>query len=510
MKPFKVLIYLMVLVALGTYVYLVEIRHKAKVDEAEKQAKKMVHLDKDKITRFELIDGEKTKVKVEKLADKWLLSVPVKTVADKAAVGSFLSSFTGAESERVIQEKDVKWNEYGLDKPEFTVVCSTKDKSAKLSFGAANPAKTSYYLRVDDEPKLYLVADTLKNSLNKTAFNLREKSVFGIAETDVDKIAIAGNGQDLEVVRKSADKWVTEKPEHFAVKLAPVMSDLRLLTNLKAKQIIDEPTQEGDPYGLDKPEETIVLSGPKLVQTLELGKALDKKAGVPLEPDRYARLKGDKTVYVIDGRSLKALKTDPSEMRDRSLLSFNPADIDRVEISLDGKEWVAAHDKDKRWIIEKPEKKTNVDAWAVTGALWGLKDLEWKSLTKPIPEKLEALHLDKPRLTVSLFKKGEKEPMTLKAGWEEPPAETTQSPKNEKPQEAKPTTSTEKGKTEELAKEKPASEAKSQPPAPKAPPVPALINALAQPTNEPGAVFVVDGNFLTRLRGDLERWTEHK
>ncbi len=175
MKPVKVLIYLLVLAALGAYVYLVEIKHKATVEQAEKQAKKIVHLERDKIVKVELIQGDQTKVKIEKPAGTWVLSVPVKTKADKAAVDSLLYSLVEAEPEKVIGEKDVKWDEYGLDKPEFTVSFSTADKSLKLCFGAANPAKTSYYLRVDDEPKLFLVADTLKNSLNKSAFDLRDK-----------------------------------------------------------------------------------------------------------------------------------------------------------------------------------------------------------------------------------------------------------------------------------------------------------------------------------------------
>ncbi len=44
------------------------------------------------------------------------------------------------------------------------------------------------------------------------------------------------------------------KPERIRAK-APVMAlNLRTLTNLAAKKIIDEPVKEGDPYGLDKPE----------------------------------------------------------------------------------------------------------------------------------------------------------------------------------------------------------------------------------------------------------------
>ena len=94
---------------------------------------------------------------------------------------------------------------------------------------------------------------------------------------------------------------------------------------------------------------------------------------------------------------MKSLKTNPDELRDRSLLTFNPADIEKLEISLDGKTWLAAKDKDNKWSLEQPEKKEKLDAWPVTGILWDLKDLEWKSMTKPAPADLASVHLDKPR-----------------------------------------------------------------------------------------------------------------
>jgi hypothetical protein len=507
MKPVKVLIYLVVLVILGSYVYLVEIKHKDKVQQAEQQAKKMVHLDKDKILKVELIAGDRTKVKIEKPSGTWVLSVPVKTKADNAAVDSLLHALVESEPEKVVREKDVTWDEYGLDKPEFTVAFSTADKSFKLSFGGSNPAKTSYYLRVDDEPKLFLVADTLKNSLNKSAFDLREKSVFGLAETDVNRIVVSGKGNEIELARKDPSKWVASKPESFPVKQALLMTNLRTLTNLKAKEIIDEPSKEGDPYGLDKPEESIVLSGPKLEQTLIVGKAVEKKEVASKEPDRYARLKGDETVYVIDGRNLKGLKTDPSELRDRSLLSFNPAEIERFEIEIDGKQWAAAQNKEKTWTIEKPEKKTNADAWTVTGVLWDLKDLEWKSLTKPIPENLGPLDLDKPGLVVSIFKKDDKQPITLKVGWKAVPSESKEPAKDKKPPEGKQPAAEGRPQGAEHAQEQPTPPGKSAESSQGIPDAPATLNALAEPAEEQGAVFVLDGSFLTRLRGDLQRWT---
>ena len=424
-------------------------------------------------------------------------------------MGSFLLAILDAKPEKVVLEKDAKWEDYELDKPEFTVTLATKDQTADIRFGSANPAKTSYYVRVDEQPKLLLVPDTLKTSLNKSAFDLRDKTVVGMSPDQVDRVAISKNGKEIELQREAADRWTMVKPDRIRVKAPLIAGNLRTLTNLAARKIIDNPVKEGDPYGLDSPQETIFMGGKEREQTLLIGapEAPEKKEGGPgAEQDRYARIKGQDIVYVLDGRALKSLKTDLEELRDRSLLTFNPAEIDKLEITLDGKTWLAARDKDNKWGLEQPEKREKMDAWAVTSILWDLKDLEWKSVTKPAPTDLASVHLDTPQLTVSLFKKGEKEPLRLKAGWNiptekagqgEPAKKEIQAPRPEQPPSAEKTV------------ESPPKVTAAAVPAAKAA-TPEKVNVLVRPHEEQGAMFIIDGSAVSRLRTDLERLTEKK
>ncbi len=495
MKLNKILIYLSILVALVAYVYFVEIRHKRNKQASEEKAARIVQMEKDKIVRIELASHDKGKIELKKPAKTWVLTSPIKTKADEAAVASLLQSIADAKSEKVVLKKGAKWAEYGLDKPEFSVSLATKDKTADVHFGSANPAKTSYYVRVDDQPRLLLVPDTLKISLNKSAFDLRDKTVVSISPDQVDRIAVSTKGKEIELQREAKDKWAMVKPERIRVKATLVAGDLRTLTNLTAKSIIDNPTKEGDPYGLDNPEETILMAGKKREQTLLVG-APEKKQDIKgTVPNRYARIKGRDDVYVIDGQSLKSLKTGIEELRDRSLLTFNPGDIEKLEVTLGGRTWLAFKGKDNKWLLEKPVKKEKMDAWPVTRILWDLKDLQWKTETKPAPADLASVHLDKPQLTVSLFKKGTKEPLILKAGWEVPAVKEEQGKKSQPSGEKKAETSAKAKGVKEL---------------PASAKVPEKVNVLTQPSLEQGAIFSIDSGFVTGLRTDLKRLTEKK
>ncbi len=498
MKLSKVSLYLLILAALAAYVYFVEIRHKGQERSREEKAEKLIDLDKEKIVHVGLITAEKGNIELEKPGEHWVMTAPVRGKADAQAIEGLLNSITQGKREKLIQDKDVDWKEFGLDRPEFTVDLATKDKKTRIFFGAKNPAKTSYYVRVDDDPRLLLVADTLKNSVNKTAFDLRDKTVVAIAPEDVDRLVIVHEGKETELKRQTSDAWEMVKPEVMKAKSSLVEGSIKTITGLKATQIIDNPVKDGDEYGLAKPETSIVLAGPKLEQTLLVGKAVssEKDKNSQVTPDRYARVAGRDTVYAIDGRTVKNLKIEPDALRDRSLFALVPTDIEKFELELEGTTWAAARGKDNKWDLEKPEKKDKIETWPVTGLLWTIKDIAWKSIIRPAPENLASVHLDKPRLVAAFWKKGEKDPTVFKAGWEKTAAPAADTKAADKPSEEKKATSEEK-------------EAKlPKPPADESDQAPQLVNATVQPHWEKDAIFVLDGAFIKRLRDGLKRLAE--
>jgi hypothetical protein len=501
MKLSKVLIYAAVLLCLAGWLYFYEIKHKEKTKAEKETAEKVLSLNKGDIVGFELRMKDGATIELVKPAGQWVMSAPIRNKADDHAVDSLLHSVTAGKREKLLKEKDVNWAEYGLDSPELTLVLKTKDKSDKVAFGEKNPSKSSYYVRVNDNPELLLVADTLRNSVNKSVFDLRDKTVLGMAPDDVDRFVVDLEGKKTVLQREGGDEWTLSEPEKMKAKKSVINASLRTLTTLAAKKIIDEPEKEGDPYGLDKPEVIVELEGKKLQQTLLVGSSTEKevkeekKPGAPaLTPDRYARIKGRDAVYVIEGVTLKNLKKDPEEYKDKALLSFEPARIEKVSVSLEGRTYTASLDTDKTWNLESPSKG-KAESWAVTGIIWTIRDLEWKALKKDASASLAEFGLDSPKLLVSLTKKGQAEPLTLKAAWTEP--------KKTKPED--------KEKQAAPKPEDPAGGAEAATESDvKESPTPSMVFAVAQPSDNKDAVFVLDGAFLKRLRDELGRMTEEK
>jgi len=502
MKSGKVLVYLAILVALGLYVYLVEIRHKGQQKAREEKAAQLLDLKKEDITSVTLKSKDRGLVEATKIGDDWVLIAPLKTKADKHSIDTLIHSIVTGKREKLLKEKVSDWAEYGLADPKFAIEIGAKDQKSSVSFGELNPAKTAHYVRIGDKPELHLVADTLKNSVDKTSFDLRDKTVVALTVTDVDQIAYKREGREIQLKREGPDKWTLVKPEKMRVKSSLVNSDLRSLTNLAAQEIIDQPQKEGDPYGLDNPETSILLSGEKRQLELLVGKPVEKKdKSQTLTPDRYARVKGNDTVYVITGLPIKNLHMDPEKLRDRSLLTFDPANVERLEVSIEDKKWLASRGKDNKWELEEPQKKKSMETWVVNRVLWDLKDLEWKSKKEKAGKGLAAYQLESPALAAKVWLKGEKEPLTLNVGWEKKAATgPSQEPSTDKDSEP--------GK---IKAEKPIlSDGDSPPGSQKASRLPAEAHVVAQPYHEEGYVYVVDGNPVERLINDLEELTDKK
>ncbi len=497
MKLSKVLLLFVVLSALLAWLYFVEIKQRQETKSAEEKASHLVQLDKVGIRAIDL-DSDSQTIELRKPADTWVIAAPVKTKADQPTVESIIRSLEDASPEKTVIEKNADWTQYGLEKPSFTVSASSSDKTVKLHFGEHNPSRSSYYLKINSDDKLFLVADTLKNSLDKKLIDVRDKTIWGMSPSDIDHIVIYKDGVESELKSESDQKWVMTKPQKMKVKKDAISRQLTALVNIEAKDVIDEPGEAYKSYGLEKPSAWIRLKGDKLSQTLLIGnqtKDSDKNAK---ETDLYVQVEGNPTVFVIDGRKLSdLLRSDITQLQDKSVVDFSPSDVEKVSIEIDGKTWMAVRGTDKKWDSEQPEKLSKLDGWSISSILWDIKDVEWKSVKNVNADELSEFHLDKPQLIVSVSDTGGTRTVTLKAGWDadSDSAGRGNTTGQTKVDGDKSTEGKESNKNQVSMK-------------PLAPPT---VNVLVESGGiEQGNIFVVDGNFVDRLRRSLDRLIEKK
>ena len=204
----KILALLVLVAALGTYLYVYEL------PQAQKEGKKdkLVPLDKDAVTGISLVFPDR-QIDLRKDDQGWQLVKPLTAPADDAAVKGLVNTIADAEVQKTIDEVPQDLASFGLDKPEPTVTLTLKDGSQTppLAVGKNTTIGGKTYARKDDEPKIYLTGSTLHFGLAKQVKDLRDKQLLAFQDDDVSRVEIAPeDGPTTLLVRKDKDAWAIE------------------------------------------------------------------------------------------------------------------------------------------------------------------------------------------------------------------------------------------------------------------------------------------------------------
>jgi hypothetical protein len=491
MKGYKLLIYLGVLVALLAYIYFVEIKHKQAESERKEKAARIVQLDKDQIDEIKISSPDGHSIDIKKSApDTWNIVSPIDSAADLRAVRNLLTAATLAQPEKVILERDVNWKDYGLDKPDLELSLTAPKKTVTIAFGASNPSRSSYYLKVNGDPRLLLVPDTLRISLAKKVFDLRDKSVCKLTPDDIQKVKIIRDGREVEL-EKINGKWRIVKPINAPAKPAKIGALLREISDLHAKEIVDSPLVENDPYKFEKSKNKIVLETKVGTTTFTFGGAKDKKAENGSSRNfRYLSVSGQAPVYVVDDNFFTGAKLDPESLTDRSVVLIEPLIVEKILIDFLGKEWEFAKTSDNKWKMEQPEHRDKLDDWRISEIIWSLKDLTYKSMITPVPDDLAPYRLNMPQLVMSIYQKASEKPIKITMGW----------PPLQKPASAEDTNNS---KLHGVAG---ANETEQQSRSVDMASTPETVYATVEPKiDNQSAIYVLDGGFVGKLRVDLDQ-----
>jgi len=489
MRLSRLLVYLGVLSIVLIYIFFVEFKYKQAESERKEKTSRLLQLDKDSLTEIKIVGSKDQPIQIRKGdSNSWRVVSPIDTNADTRAVEGLITSSASAQPEKIVLEKDADWNLYGLEKPSSVVSFSANGKTAEMSFGALNPSKSSYYLRVQGDPRLFLVADTLEKSLNKSLFDVRDKAVVKFSPEDITAIDIIREGKQTNL-NKTEGKWRITDPVDARAKTSGVRLFLMSLAELKAQEIVDSPLTENDSYGFDKSLNKIVLKGRDFSKTLTLG-AISEKSRETRSPGNsvYLSVSGQTPVYMVEDKFFQSDKVDAESLTDKSITSFEPIDVEKIEIEFMDQKWLLSKSSDNKWKMEAPKRIDKLDDWLVSGLLWSLKDLNFKSEIFPIPEDLSKYHLNNSPLQFWLHQKGSGSPTTIRMGWD-PLSKAT--PENID-------SDSDPGQPNEASGHKKVDKTNEQR-------TPQTIYAIVEPHVDRPAIYVIDGGFVGRLRIDLEQ-----
>ena len=355
------LIMMVVALALGAYIYFVEMkRDPAAADTPAKE--KVFAIESGKIEEVEVRAESGDVTTVSKSGDTWQITAPQTLEADTTEVGGLVSSIEGLERQRIIAENPTSVAAYGLEPPRFVVSFKTAGDATprRLQVGKRTPTGGDLYARVEGDPKVFLISSYLEDSLNKSTFKLRDKTVLEFNREGVDTLTVESQGGKPMSFVKRDSTWRFTAPIDAKADFSAVDGLVSRIAQARMKTI-ESSGGEADlkKFGLDKPQATITIGAGSSRATLALGAKPEGAEG----PDAsvYARDLSRPLVFTVDAALVDDVKKAPNDLRAKDIFEFRSFSATSVDFTLNGQTVTIAK--------EKPagqEQSSAVEVWKVT------------------------------------------------------------------------------------------------------------------------------------------------
>jgi hypothetical protein len=310
---------------LGAYLYFVE--SKRDPSSAEKRDK-VFTVESDKIEEIALKSESGERTRLKKTGNDWQIVEPVTAAPDRGEVSGLTTNISTLEIQRVIEEDPKDLAEYGLADPRIEVSFKAGGQEHRLQVGRKTPPGTDLYAKLPDQKRVFLIPSYLEATLNKTSFDLRDKTVLKLDRDKIDTLAITTPKRILQFA-KAGSEWEMTAPVKARADFSTVDGLVSRLNTLQMKAIVAPEAAKPADYGFDKPQATVQLGSGSSQATLIIGKNTD-------EATVHAKDQSRPTVITIDAALLADLTKDIGEYRQKDLFDARTFNANRLEVARGG------------------------------------------------------------------------------------------------------------------------------------------------------------------------------
>ena len=388
-----------ILVALGAFYYVYEVRLGPEREKASERKGRLWTVEAADVTELELKRPDAT-LKLKREGPGWALVEPVKARGDRGRVDETLTSLLTARVDREIAAAPAALAEFGLDKPAAEVILRLKDgKTLGLALGAKNPTGVWVYAREAGKPAVFVLGEGVLRDATRPLADLRDKTVLAFDARAVTGFEIVTRDDTLAV--EGADgQWKLTRPVALAADADTVRGFFEKLDAARVKQFVAEAPRSLAPYGLDRPVRLAIHTGrdkERATKALLFGKVDKARQGV------YAMRPGEPSVLLLPEEVWTALPENVAALRNKLVVEFDREKVTRLDIE-SPKGAVTLVREANRWRITAPEAlpADQVEAGAV---LFKLRELRAQAFLGDDASGISR-YLAKPAVRVTLAQEG--------------------------------------------------------------------------------------------------------
>jgi hypothetical protein len=222
----------------------------------------------------------------------------------------------------------------------------------------------------------------------------KKAKVFSIQADKIDEITVKSEAGEQTTLKKSGNDWQIAQPVQAQPDSAEVSGLTTNLASLEVGRVIDENPGDLAEYGLTQPRIEVAFKTGSEEHRLQIGKK------TPPGTDLYAKLAGEKRVFLIPSYLEGTFNKKTFDLRDKTVLKLERDKIDRLTIVTPARTLEFAKEGSE-WRMTSP-LKARADFTTVDGLVSRLHTLQMKSLVAADAANLKEYGLDKPKVTIRL------------------------------------------------------------------------------------------------------------
>ncbi len=264
---------------------------------------------------------------VERTGDDWRIVSPIDAPAAAIEVSGLASTLTTLTLVRVVEETPADLAPFGLDPARVSVefTASGETTSGGLLIGNKTTTGQDLYAKRIDEDDVFLIAAYQESSLNRSTYDLRDKSVVTVQRDQVESIDVA-RARPLLTLQKAEDEWRLAAPGAGRADVGMVEGLIGSVAGAEMRTVVSEnPTpQELQTWGLDSSALSVALTHAGTETTLLIGNEAE-------EGRVYAKDASRTTVVTVDQSVADVADRPAEDYRRRDLFGFRAYTVNRIE-----------------------------------------------------------------------------------------------------------------------------------------------------------------------------------
>lgn len=328
MRMRGLLIALVLLAVLGGGVWWSERAKKAEASKPVNDASspKILSVPEAQITKIEIKKASGGTV-LERKGSKWELTAPKPLAADQDAVSSMTSALGSLNADRVVEEKAGNLGEFGLVQPAVAVSVTEKGgKTHQLLIGDEAPTGSSFYARVEGDPRVFTIASYSKTTLDKSENDLRDKRLLTFDSDKLTRVELLAKGQDVEFGKNNQNDWQILKPKPLRADGGQVEELIRKLKDAKMDLSVSGEDAKKAAAAFAAGSQVAVAKVTDAAGTEQLQVKKDK------DKNYYAKSSAVEGVYKVTGDLGDGLDKGLDDFRNKKVFDFGWSDPSKIEV----------------------------------------------------------------------------------------------------------------------------------------------------------------------------------